>query len=188
MKRMFNITGVCYPDEHYMVNLGSRLIQIKAMVDDGKYFTVNRGRQYGKTTTLKALSYYLQQYYVVLFLDFQRMSMASFQDEYAFSRAFISDILMVIKNKRRKITGLDLQSIAALERCLENGWNVDLPQMFRYLSDLCDTADRLIVLILDEVDSASNNQVFLDFLAQLRSVFIKKGIPGILVSYTGRSL
>lgn len=174
MKRMFNITGVCYPDEHYMVDLGSRLIQIKAMVDDGKYFTVNRGRQYGKTTTLKALSYYMQQDYVVLFLDFQRMSMASFQDEYAFSRAFISDILMVVKNKRRKITGLDLQSIAALERCLENGRNVDLPQMFSYLSDLCDTADRPIVLILDEVDSASNNQVFLDFLAQLRAQYLSR--------------
>lgn len=34
--------------------------------------------------------------------------------------------------------------------------------------------ERPIVLIIDEVDSATNNQVFLDFLAQLRSLYIKK--------------
>lgn len=174
MKRTFNTTGVCYPDEHYMVDLESRLIQMKAMVDDGRYFTVNRGRQYGKTTTLRALRDYLKQDYVVLFLDFQRMSTASFQDEYIFSRAFTADILRVIKNKRQKVTGLDLQSIAALEKCMEIGQNMNLPQMFGFLSDLCDTADRPIVLILDEVDSAPNNQVFLDFLAQLRAQYLSR--------------
>lgn len=49
MVRTFNVTGTCYPDEHYMVDLESRLIQIKALVDSGKYFVINKGRQYGKT-------------------------------------------------------------------------------------------------------------------------------------------
>jgi hypothetical protein len=31
-----------------------------------------------------------------------------------------------------------------------------------------------VVLIIDEVDSATNNQVFLDFLAQLRSLYLKR--------------
>ena len=33
---------------------------------------------------------------------------------------------------------------------------------------ICEAADRKIVLMIDEVDSAANNQVFIDFLAQLR--------------------
>ena len=37
MERYFNITGCCNPQEHYMVNLDSRLARIKDMVDKGQY-------------------------------------------------------------------------------------------------------------------------------------------------------
>ena len=50
-----------------MVNINGRLQQIKVLVDEGKYFTINRARQYGKTTTLRALAEMLRdEYYVVL--------------------------------------------------------------------------------------------------------------------------
>ena len=29
MSRKFNVNGVCYPDEHYMVNIDSKLAEIK---------------------------------------------------------------------------------------------------------------------------------------------------------------
>lgn len=54
MSRTFNITADCKPSLHYMVDISDRLEQIKKMIDDGKYFTINRARQYGKTTTLRA--------------------------------------------------------------------------------------------------------------------------------------
>ena len=60
MKRHFNVNGECQPDLHYMVDISDRLRQIKQMVDDGQYFTINRARQYGKTTTLTALAKYLK--------------------------------------------------------------------------------------------------------------------------------
>ena len=60
MERYFNITGACNPQEHYMVNPDIRLAKIKKMVYAGKYCVINRGRQYGKTTTLNALENYLQ--------------------------------------------------------------------------------------------------------------------------------
>ena len=44
MERIFNITGSCNPQQHYMVNLDSRLAEIKKMIDRGDYFTINRGR------------------------------------------------------------------------------------------------------------------------------------------------
>ena len=51
MTRRFNITGTCFPDHHYMVDISDRVAQIRRMVDDNTYFCINRGRQYGKTTT-----------------------------------------------------------------------------------------------------------------------------------------
>ena len=53
MGKIFNITADCKPNQHYMVNLDSRLAQIKEYIDRGEYFTINRARQYGKTTTLR---------------------------------------------------------------------------------------------------------------------------------------
>lgn len=43
--KIFNTTGPCIPEKHYMVNLSSRLVQIKAMIDAGQYFVINRARQ-----------------------------------------------------------------------------------------------------------------------------------------------
>ena len=39
-----------------MVDITDHIKEIKKLVDDGGYFTINRPRQYGKTTTLNALS------------------------------------------------------------------------------------------------------------------------------------
>mgnify|MGYP001068217753 FL=1 len=50
MTRYFNTEGICSPKKHYMVCLNDRLKLIKEKyVDRGKYFVINRGRQYGKT-------------------------------------------------------------------------------------------------------------------------------------------
>ncbi|MCD8023080.1 MAG: 9-O-acetyl-N-acetylneuraminate esterase, partial [Lachnospiraceae bacterium] len=66
MAKIFNVTGTCMPDRHYMVDLTSRLEAIRKMVDAGDYFMINRGRQYGKTTTLAALATYLKPEYGVI--------------------------------------------------------------------------------------------------------------------------
>ena len=66
MAKVFNITADCKPGQHYMVNLDKRLEEIKKLIDAGQYFTINRARQYGKTTTLRALNRYLQTDYVCL--------------------------------------------------------------------------------------------------------------------------
>lgn len=64
------------PKAHYMVDISDKLKQIKAMVDAGQYFTINRARQYGKTTTLRGLKEYLKDEYLVISLDFQRLDAA----------------------------------------------------------------------------------------------------------------
>lgn len=67
--RTFHTDGCCDPKLHYMVDLTTRLEEIRAMVDAGKYFTINRARQYGKTTLLMALAEYLKADYKVISLN-----------------------------------------------------------------------------------------------------------------------
>ncbi len=76
------------PKIHYMVDISDKLRQIKSMVDTGQYFTINRVRQYGKTTTLRQLREYLKEEYLVVSLDFQRLDTAKFQDGNIFSLTF----------------------------------------------------------------------------------------------------
>lgn len=59
MAKEFNVTGTCIPTEHYMVDISEKLGKIKELIDKKRYFTINRGRQYGKTTTLSRLRHYL---------------------------------------------------------------------------------------------------------------------------------
>ncbi len=59
MNKTFNINGTCYPEENYMVDMESRLKEIEKLVDNKKYFTINRARQYGKTTLLNLMVQYL---------------------------------------------------------------------------------------------------------------------------------
>lgn len=73
MAKVFNVSAVCIPEDHYMVNIDKRLAEIKKLVDDGKYFTINCARQYGKTTTLRALKEYLRNDYYAVLSDFQNI-------------------------------------------------------------------------------------------------------------------
>ncbi len=172
MAKYFNTSGTCYPDKHYMVHLDNRLAEIRQMVARGDYFVINRARQYGKTTTLRALEQYLRDDYAVLFLSFQRLSSAKFENEYRFSTAFAEMFLRAARNKQKKILGLDARALENLEAAAAG--KLDLTDLFNWLSELCAASSRPVVLMIDEVDSASNNQVFLDFLAQLRDLYLDR--------------
>lgn len=174
MGKCFNVNGICYPDENYMVPLDDRLKQIKVLVDKGQYFVINRARQYGKTTTLWALNQYLREEYAVISIGFQRLSTNDFLDEYAFSQAFADIIIKTIRNKKKSVSGLDMDVLDHLGKNMKDAQRTGLRVLFEYLSELCDTSEKPVVLIVDEVDSATNNQVFVDFLGQLRDRYLDR--------------
>ena len=165
MKR-FNTTAVCIPSMHYMVDLSARVSEIKKMIDAGDYFTINRARQYGKTTTIDALEDYLTSEYFVLSLDFQKISAASFRTEEKFVKAFCR---LVIKKGKKAGIAQDIMDDLK-EMSVRN--DAVLDELFSILNAWCERAEKPIVMIIDEVDTASNNQVFLDFLAQLRADYL----------------
>nr|WP_207743118.1 AAA-like domain-containing protein [Roseburia intestinalis] len=175
--KVFNTTAVCIPKEHYMVNLDERLKKIKVFVDAGKYFTINRARQYGKTTTLRALYLYLQGEYYVVSMDFQTFGSAEFQTETIFSRSFANSFLRSLKRNPVNKTEQLNEAMAQLEKSVasQNDFFA-LKALFEQLGDICAVSDKPIVLMIDEVDSALNNQVFLDFLAQLRAQYMERDI------------
>ena len=176
VSRTFNTTGICDPQIHYMVCLDQRLAEVKTLVDDGKYFTINRARQYGKTTTLHALSEYLNQDYFVISMDFQmQMSNAKFKNENSFSLAFAK--AFVTSSQANPLSTGEEYSNAInhfAESFKVDAQDFELVELFQEISTFCRILPRQVVLMIDEIDSATNNQVFLDFLAQLRGYYINR--------------
>ncbi|MCD8084154.1 MAG: AAA-like domain-containing protein [Clostridiales bacterium] len=171
MAKTFNVTANCDPKRHYMVDISERLMKMKEMVDCGDYFTVNRARQYGKTTTLIALASYLREGYHVISLDFQLMSEADFDTEFSFVCAFAREILLAEEEKDDIPGNIVIQLRQYADGA--NG-NVGLAPLFALLSDWCGQSAKPLVLLIDEVDQAANYQVFLDFLSMLRGYYIRR--------------
>ena len=174
--RTFNTTGVCNPEQHYMVDLAERLAQVRILVDAGSYFTINRARQFGKTTTLNALAGYLNHEYYVVSMDFQmQMSNAKFKNEnsfaLAFAKAFIASFRVNKKSEGSVYEGAISRFAESFSMAPDS---YELVELFQALSALCGDLPEGVVLMIDEVDSATNNQVFLDFLAQLRGYYINR--------------
>ncbi len=86
--KKFNTTAVCIPSKHYMVDISDKVEQIKKLVDGGMYFTINRARQYGKTTTLTELKKLLLDEYTVISLDFQGIDADVFKNGSSFAQGF----------------------------------------------------------------------------------------------------
>lgn len=170
--RYFNTEGLCRPEEHYMVRLDERLGRItKLYVDRKKYFVINKGRQYGKTTTLRALAKYLDGEYIVFSLDFQQMGTRTFEDETTFSRGFLDRLLAEL----RKADSEDKVKLREmLSDFKDKHPDAIMDELFVFLSSMCERCERPVILMIDEVDSASNNQVFIDFLAQLRGYYLRR--------------
>lgn len=178
--KIFNVTGPCIPKKHYMADTRKHVAQIRDMIDDGAYFTMNRARQYGKTTTLAALDKALSDDYLVIWLDFQSLGSASYQTEHSFSFAFLQLFIRELRRHQAEKVPVLGEFMIKLQTVLDsNHTSFDLMKLFKLLQEMCECSPKPIVLMIDEVDSASNNQVFLDFLAQLRNSYLERTTKGV---------
>lgn len=180
--RKFNTVGQCIPSVHYMVNINDKLAKIKELIDEGYYFVINRARQYGKTTTLGRLNDYLKTDYAVIFLDFQMMSNDDFKDERTFVNSFTDIFLTAVRENKNTESAVSEKAVNELENAEAEGKIGGLRKLFVHLSNICRTAEKPIVLMIDEVDSAANNQVFLDFLSQLRGYYLARNVKSAFYS------
>ena len=120
MERYFNTEGLCNPERHYMVRLDGRLRQMKERyVDRGSYFVINRGRQYGKTTILRALAEYIRPVYAVVSMDF-----LSLLRRYYLNREKLPAFHSVIMAGVYDIKNLKLKIRPETEHRYNSPWNI----------------------------------------------------------------
>ena len=162
----FNITGTCIINEHYMVDTSNKINSIiKQLIDKKKYFTINKPRQYGKTTTMYLLKRELSKRddYFVIKISFEGLGDSSFEKEDSFVKIFISQLKKDVKFKKNK----KLIDFIDNYKKTEN-----INDLNEFISDFILEIDKKVVLMIDEVDKSSNNQLFLNFIALLRTKYL----------------
>ena len=161
----FNTTGLCNPNKHYMVDISNKLYDIKKLVEKEKYFIINRPRQYGKTTTLLALENNLKDKYLVISISFEGIGNVVFSTEREFCRKFIELIEINLEYYNENLN----------KKLLDLSKNIDdFVSLSRTISSFIKEIDKEVILIIDEVDKSSDNQIFLDFLGMLRNKYLDR--------------
>ena len=163
--RRFNVTGHCIPEEDYMVDISGKISQIKELIDDRCYFTINRARQYGKTTMLYALRRYLPDEYLAVKISFEGLDDGSFESPERFCFAFIRQIIKALRSP-----SVEVEQEYAEKWADDSITNFDL--LSCHITQMCK--GKKIVLMIDEVDKTSNNRVFIQFLNMLRDKFLAR--------------
>ena len=161
----FNTTGLCNPKKHYMVDISNKLDDIKKLVKKEKYFVINRPRQYGKTTTLLALENNLKDDYLVISISFEGTDINSFSTPKNFCNLFIELVSESLDYIDEKLGGLFLSFSKDIN---------SLTNLSRAISKFIKEINKEVILIIDEVDKSSDNQIFVDFLGMLRNKYLDR--------------
>lgn len=168
-EKIFNITGPCVPSLHYMVDTGSKIQEIiKGYIDQGFYFTINRARQFGKTTTLGLLARELEKDFIVIPISFEGFGADVFTEEKTFIATFMRRCLQRIPQYLRN------EPFAKLWSDSESVSN--LAELGDRIVEIAASTTRRMVLMIDEVDKSSNARLFLDFLGVLRDKYIDRSL------------
>lgn len=164
-RRRFQTTGICVPKLHYMVDISNAVERIAAdYVGKGEYFTINRARQFGKTTAMEQLCVRLKQDYIVLSISFEAAD-DCFVSLYTFAQGFVNKVEVALEGNTVSREAADI-------------WNepvsreLPLDSLNRKITRFCRACERPVVLMVDEVDKSSDNQVFLSFLGLLREKYL----------------
>ena len=165
MSKEFNITGNCHSDMHYMADVSKKLEQTLKMVERGDYFVINRPRQYGKTTTLYGIAERLDQMedYVVFNISFEGVGSLSFENEQSFCKKFVTLLAEDIVAKNINLHNVLIDMSKEI---------IDIQILSSAITRFVNQVNKKVVLIIDEVDKSSNNQLFLDFLGMLRNKYL----------------
>lgn len=170
MKKEFNITGSCNPEWHYMVDTAKRFASVENLIEKGKYFTINRARQYGKTTTLMMIWRRMSDRYLVVPMSFEGIGSTAYTSHESFAAMFARQMAENLLSLNRNDTKVEI-------------WRESHPKSIEELSAVitqyCKEVQIPVVLTIDEVDKSLDNQLFLDFLGMLRNKFLEREIKGM---------
>ena len=164
MKR-FNVTGLCIPEEHYMCDVTAKFERCKYLVEEGFYYAINFPRQYGKTTMKYLVTSHFDKDddYIAISSSFEGIGDLPFQSEEK-----LAPMVLDVFASSLKFTHPEISSY--LSRSSKKITN------FKKLSEFIEKwvfeTNKKIIIFIDEIDKASNNQVFISFIAMLRDKYL----------------
>ncbi|MDZ7876665.1 MAG: AAA family ATPase [Saprospiraceae bacterium] len=167
MKKEFNVTGTCFSELHYMADISKKVEEVTQMMGKGRYFIINRPRQYGKTTTIQTLTNQFKESsdYLVFTISFAGIGDDIFTDEKIFSVGFLellADYLEIDEENPELVAWLNKTAAET----------VTLKLLSKAITQLVKKCQKKVILLIDEVDKSSNNQLFVSFLAMLRDKYL----------------
>jgi len=166
MSKEFNVTGSCNPQKHYMVDISQKFNEVMKLIEKGKYFTINRPRQYGKSTMLSIIAKALRKRkkeYVLSRMSFEGIDDRNFTSSKEFCPEFARRFCKSLK--------LFYHDCFKMASDLSNTVS-DMDTLSSFISEFTAASERDVVLLIDEVDKSSNNQLFLNFLGMLRDKYL----------------
>ena len=146
-----------------MVNINEKLKNVEELIARGDYFVINRPRQYGKTTLLSQITRVFKEKYLIIRISFEGIGDSVFENEEVFSISFLTLIIesLIFTNEEKS------NEIKELQKSIKN-----IQMLSSAITKFVKNTDKPVVLLIDEVDKASNNQLFLSFLGMLRNKYI----------------
>jgi hypothetical protein len=150
---------------------------VEDLIERGKYFTINRARQYGKTTTLDMIWRRLSERYIVVPLSFEAVGDSAYASEEALVNTFAKMMVAELNSPMSDATFVNIWKDCTAKT---------LDDLALVITEFCQKAPKPVVVTIDEVDKSSNNQLFLNFLGMLRNRYLERNRKGM--GYTFHSV
>ena len=161
--KYFNVTGLCIPEKHYMVDISLKVKKIIEMVDRGDYFTINRPRQFGKTTTFNELIEELNKKYIVIDASFEGIGDDIFETEEKFCEVVFDVFANNVRFTNKKL----YNKLKSYEDKTNN-----FKDLSNNITNIIEEYGKDMILVIDEVDKSSGNRIFMQFLGVLRNKYL----------------
>ena len=175
MRKEFNVTGSCNPQRHYMVDTEKRFKAVENLINRGNYFTINRARQYGKTTILRMIWRKLSDKYLIIDTSFEGVGDTVFKSEASFVQLIVSLMKDALKYVDPPQTSV-----------LDESTPTTMKELSKVIVQFCQSVHKPVLLMIDEVDKSSDNQLFLNFIGMLRELYLMRDKQGM--NYTFHSV
>lgn len=148
-----------------MVDTEKRFKAVESLIDFGEYFTINRARQYGKTTMLQTIRRRLSDKYLIIKTSFEGIGDESFESISRFVTTFCRLMVGYLQD-----TGVEEQ----LWKVFDRKDLTTFDELSDTITSFCEASKKPVVLLIDEVDKSSDNQLFLNFIGMLRNKYLER--------------
>jgi hypothetical protein len=150
-----------------MVDTSAKIdVIVRDYIERGRYFVINRARQYGKTTTLELLQSRLTDRFRIVSVSFEGA-----EDIFATTKSMARGISLLLMD------ALYPQEIEFLSAKIDE--ELPLRDLGKRITELCEDNVKPVILMIDEVDKTANYDVFASLLGLLRRKYLDREAQGM---------